>query len=145
MQDATTAERLRGSCHCGNIRFDFAWPEPGQLIPVRACGCAFCTKPKAVWTSHPAGRFSIEVGDEAQLLPYRFGTRTADFHVCLACGVVPASTCVIGGRRYAVLNVNTFDGVDRARLVERATYFEGETTESRLARRARNWTPEAPA
>jgi hypothetical protein len=50
---------------------------------------------------------------------------------------------MIEGRRYAVLNVNTFDDVDRSGLVETATDFEGETTENRLARRRRNWTPEA--
>jgi hypothetical protein len=50
---------------------------------------------------------------------------------------------VIEGARYAVVNVNTFDNVDRAELSEAQTDFEGETTDSRLARRRRNWTPEA--
>jgi hypothetical protein len=50
---------------------------------------------------------------------------------------------MIEGIRYAVFNVNTFDDVDRLELVETATNFDGETTESRLARRRRNWTPEA--
>jgi len=38
--------------------------------------------------------------------------------------------------------VNTFDGVERSELVVAPTDFEGETTENRLARRKRNWTPE---
>jgi hypothetical protein len=74
---------------------------------------------------------------------YRFGTKTADFHVCSTCGEVPIVTCVIEGARYAVVNVNTFDDVDRSQLVESAANFEGETTEIRRARRRRNWTPEA--
>ena len=74
---------------------------------------------------------------------YRFGTKTADFHVCLTCGVIPVATCVIEGTRYAVVNVNTFDDVDRSQLVEAPRDFEGETTENRLARRQRSWTPEA--
>jgi hypothetical protein len=41
-----------------------------------------------------------------------------------------------------VFNVNTFEDVDRSQLVETPTSFEGETTEDRLARRRRNWTPE---
>jgi hypothetical protein len=45
------------------------------------------------------------------------------------------------GRRYAVFNVNTFEDLDQLRLVEMPTSFEGETTEDRLARRRRNWTP----
>jgi hypothetical protein len=52
---------------------------------------------------------------------------------------------MIEGTRYAVVNVNTFENVDRSQLVETAADFEGETTENRLARRKRNWTPEAPA
>jgi hypothetical protein len=73
---------------------------------------------------------------------YRFGTKTADFHVCSDCGVVPIVTCMIEGARYAVVNVNTFDDVDRSQLVEAASNFEDETTENRLARRRRNWIPE---
>ena len=42
-----------------------------------------------------------------------------------------------------MFNENTFDDVDRSELVETATNFDGETTESRLARRRRNWTPDA--
>jgi hypothetical protein len=52
---------------------------------------------------------------------------------------------VIEGIRYAVFNVNTFDDVDRSQLVETVANFEGETTENRLARRRRNWTPEESA
>jgi hypothetical protein len=42
-----------------------------------------------------------------------------------------------------VINVNTLDGMDRSRFVETPANFEGETTPDRLARRRRNWTPEA--
>jgi hypothetical protein len=42
-----------------------------------------------------------------------------------------------------VVNVNAFEDVDRSQLVEAPADFEGETTDNRLARRRRNWTPEA--
>lgn len=145
MSESHSFEKIEGSCHCGNLRFSFDWPEHGSAIPVRACGCNLCTKHKAVWTSHPYGRFRVFIGDESQLNRYRFGTKTADFHVCRACGVMPITTCVIASVRYAVLNIQTFDAVDRARLVQRATDFEGETIQSRLGRRQRSWTPEAAA
>lgn len=134
--------QIRGSCHCGNIRVTFDWPDFGTTIPVRACGCGLCRKHRAAWTSHPDGRFGLEIADEARTTRYRFGTKTADFHVCLTCGAIPIVTCTIDGVRYAVVNVNTFDDVDRSELVEAATNFEGEATEDRLARRRRNWTPE---
>jgi hypothetical protein len=123
------------------VRVRLDWPLSGQAIPVRACGCALCTKHKAAWTSHPEGRFQLAIADPAQVKRYRFGTKTADFHVCLTCGVMPIATCSIDGTPYAVINVNTFDDVDRTELVEATTDFDGETTEDRLARRRRNWTP----
>jgi hypothetical protein len=143
MHDQVSYRRIHGSCHCGNIRIAFDWPESGPTIPVRACGCDLCTKHRAVWTSHPDGRFSLRTADDSRVTRYRFGTKTADFHVCLTCGVMPVATCVIEGTRYAVVNVNTFDDVDRSQLVEAPRDFEGETTENRLARRQRSWTPEA--
>ena len=141
MQKPIVYRQLNGSCHCGNIRVTLDWPDSGKTIPVRACSCSMCTKHRAVWTSHPDGRFHLTVADGFQVKIYRFGTRTADFHVCLTCGVVPIATCMIEGMQYAVINVNTFDDVARADLVESATDFEGETTDNRLARRRRNWTP----
>jgi hypothetical protein len=142
MNAPASVRRIHGSCHCGNIRITFDWPEAGPTIPVRACGCALCTKHRAAWTSHPDGRFQLRIADESRVSRYRFGTKTADFHICLTCGVVPIAT--LEGTRYAVVNVNTFDDIDRAQLVETPRDFEGETTDARLARRQRNWTPEAP-
>jgi hypothetical protein len=143
MHDLVSYRRIHGSCHCGNIRFIFDWPDPQPTIPVRACGCGHCAKHGAVWASHPDGRFYLRIADDSQVTRYRFGTKTADFHVCSTCGVVPIVTCAIDGARYAVANANTFDNVDKSLLAETATNFEGETTKNRLARRRRNWTPEA--
>src|SRR5262245_48599461 len=143
MQDPSNVRQIRGSCHCGNIRFTLAWPNSGPSIPVRACGCSLCTKHRAAWISHPGGSFELQITDETQIKRYRFGTMTADFLVCTTCGVLPIVTCVIEGTRYGVVNVNTFDDMDRSQLVETATNFDGETMENRLARRRRNWTPEA--
>jgi hypothetical protein len=143
MTDPAIDRQIRGSCHCGNICFALVWPDSGANIPVRACGCSMCTKHRAAWTSHPSGRFKLRIADESQVKRYQFGTKTADFLICTTCGVLPIVTCIIAGTRYAVVNVNTVDELDRSQLVETSTNFEGETTENRLARRRRNWTPEA--
>ena len=143
MNDPVAYRRIHGSCHCGNIRVTFDWPGSAPTIPVRACGCALCTKHKAVWTSHPDGRFDLRIADATRVTRYRFGTETADFHICLTCGVIPIVTCTIEGTRYAVVNVNTFDDLAQLQLVETAADFDGEATQARLARRRRNWTPQA--
>jgi hypothetical protein len=143
MDEPHSYRRIHASCHFGNIRLTLDWPELQGPIPVRACGCSHCRKHRGVWTSHRNGRFRLSIADESRVTRYRFGTKTADFHVCSSCGVVPIVTCVLEGARYAVINVNTFDDRDGFELIEAATDFEGETTETRLARRRRNWTPEA--
>ena len=74
---------------------------------------------------------------------FRLGTETADFHVCAACGVVPVATCMMGGARYAVINAHALDDLKGLQPMQTAMDFEGETTEARLARRLRHWTPEA--
>jgi hypothetical protein len=130
---------IRGRCHCGNIAFTLTWdPDPVE-IPARACTCSFCTKHSGVWTANPAGALRVTIGDPALVSRYEFGTRTAEFHVCSRCGIVPVATSRIDGRLYAVVSVNAFEGVDPALLRRAPATFEGEDEASRLARRKRNW------
>jgi len=132
---------IDGRCHCGNVSYVLRWPGDGAEIPVRACSCSFCTKHGGVYTSHREGALAATVRDPALVSTYRFGTGTADFHVCARCGVVPFVTSEIDGTLYAVVNVNCFEGIDPARFSRAVTDFDGESTESRLERRQRNWIP----
>jgi hypothetical protein len=132
---------IRGTCHCGNLEFALTWePDPVE-IPARACGCTFCTKHGGVWTSTPTGALVVRIADSALVSRYTHGTRTAEFHVCARCGVVPVVTSEIAGALYAVVNVNTFEGVDPAKLARAAISFDGEGTDARLDRRRRGWIP----
>jgi hypothetical protein len=79
------------------------------------------------------------VRDPALVSLYAFETRTAEFHVCARCGVVTVAISRIAGRDHAVVNVNTFEGIDPALLQHAPATFDGEGEEQRLARRARNW------
>lgn len=130
---------IHGRCHCDDITFELELPGDPAEIPARACECSFCVKHGGVWTSSPTARLKVVVRDGAQVSGYTFGTRTATFHVCGRCGVVPLVTSEIDGQLRAVVNVNTFEGVDPARLRRGTASFEGEDVESRLARRDRNW------
>jgi len=131
--------RIGGSCHCGNISFMLDWrPEPSE-IPARACGCTFCTNHGGVWTSCPGGALQVTLRDASRVSHYAFGTHTARFHVCSTCGAVPVVSSTIGGRVFAVVNVNAFDDVDPALLKRSAVTFDGESEAVRLARRQRNW------
>ena len=143
MSDTTKGQRFHGGCHCGNIRFWFDWSAQVENIPVRACGCSFCTKHGAVWTSHPEGQFQLQIIDPFQAKRYQFGTKTADIHIYTNCGIPPITTCTIDGRDYAVLNSNTFENVDRSMFDQSPTNFDDESVGDRQARRQRNWTPRA--
>jgi hypothetical protein len=130
---------IQGSCHCGNVSFSLDWKQDAAEIPARACGCSFCVKHGGIWTSNPKAALRVKVDDPAQLEKYAFGTRTADFHVCRRCGVTPLVTSEIDGRTYAVVSVNAFNNVDRAKIRVAPISFDGEETSSRLDRRKRNW------
>jgi hypothetical protein len=132
---------IHGSCHCGNISFELDWEPSPPEIPARACDCSFCTKHGGVWTSNPQGALTIRIKDRSLVSEYAFGTQTARFHICRQCGIVPVATSEIAGRIYAVVSVNAFNDVPHAMLRRLPTSFEGEDTESRLARRKRNWVP----
>lgn len=108
-------------------------------IPARACSCSFCVKHGGVWTSNPRGALTVRIENEALAAKYAFGTRTADFHVCARCGVVPVVTSRIDGHFYAVVNVNAFEAVDASLLQRTPASFEGEGEGPRLERRQRNW------
>ena len=115
---------ISGRCHCGNIFFALDWrPEPSE-IPARACTCSFCAKHGGVWTSCPTGSLTVSVKDRTRASKYAFGTKTAEFHVCTGCGVVPVVTSRIDGCLYAVVSVNAFENVEPA-LLRRAGNLRG--------------------
>jgi len=131
---------VSGNCHCENISFTLASePEPTTTIPARACACSFCTKHGAVWTAIPSASLRVRVKEPTHLMRYAFGTKTAQFHICAKCGVVPLVTSTIEGNLYAVVNSNTFENFDRSMLQYASVSFEGESENARLARRKRNW------
>ncbi len=134
-------QAIKGSCHCGNIRFDLGWPVSAPVIAVRECGCDFCSKHCGAWTSHPEAQLVVTVADAAAVSKYRFATGTADFFVCASCGVVPLVLSDIDEETYAVVNVHSFDDKESLQLSNSKTDFDGEETDARLRRRARNWIP----
>jgi len=130
---------IRGGCHCGNISFSLAWePDPTE-IQARACSCSFCAKHGGVWTSNPRGALEVKIADPSLVSRYAHGTRTADFHVCARCGIVPVVTSVIDDHLYAVVSVNAFENVDPTLLRRGSRDFDGEGKDDRLVRRKRTW------
>ena len=132
---------IDGCCHCRNITYELRWPGEGASIPVRSCSCTFCTKHGGTYTSHRDAELAAVIHDEALVTRYKFGTETARFHICTRCGVVPFVTSSIEDNLYAVVNVNSFEGIDPSCFIRAVADFDGETTEGRLDRRKRTWIP----
>ena len=131
--------RLAGGCHCGNIRIFLATCRSDRELPKRRCSCGFCSRHGAVWTSDTEAELDIEMADPDGVNPYRFGHRTATFHVCRSCGTVPVATCEADGARRAVVNVNTLDGFAWDASEVRDMDYDGEDVAGRTARRSANW------
>ncbi len=72
--------RLRGSCHCGNIRFVFITDKTDDELPKRECQCSFCLQHGRISTSDPGGEMLVSIADTEKVTKYRFGHRTADFY-----------------------------------------------------------------
>jgi hypothetical protein len=133
---------ITGKCHCGNISFTLDWRTEPSEIPARACSCSFCAKHGGVWTSCPSGALQVKIQDRSRVSRYAFGTKTAEFHICTSCGVVPVVTSRIDGRIYAVVSVNAFENVAPSLLRHAPISFDAESEETRLARRRRGWIPD---
>jgi hypothetical protein len=86
---------LNGSCHCGNLNYRFACADAITKLPARVCGCTFCTRHGARWTSDPEGALNLTAQNADAVSKYRFGHGTADFIICRTCGWVAG--CSFGG------------------------------------------------
>jgi len=76
---------------------------------------------------------TVSVEDRTRVSKYAFGTKTAEFHVCTGCGVVPVVTSRIDGCLYAVVSVNAFENLEPALLRRAPATFEGVNEQARLS------------
>ena len=140
MSDHASTQRFEGACHCGAIGFAYRPTQPPRSWQVRACQCRFCLTHGAETTSDPDGAVAFVIQDDAQLHKYRFGSRSADFYVCRACGVYIAAVITSPQGRFATINVNALrDRFDAPR--GSPVSYEGESPQDKVARRERRWTP----
>ena len=130
-----------GGCHCANIHVRLRLSKAPEETPVRGCTCSFCRSHNPRMVSDTDGLLEVQADDWSMVERYQFGTRTCDFFICRRCSVFVAAVAEMTEGTRAVVNVNCLD--DRARFTAAPTMheFQGETTDSRLSRRAANWMP----
>ena len=143
MAEAPRFEHV-GGCHCGNLSWRLTSALAAAALPARACQCGFCLRHGALTTSDPAGALGFAVRDASLLLRYRFATRSAEFLVCLRCGVYAGALMEERGRWCAIANLNTLVGRERIAPVPQPMHYDGEDETARRARRSARWTPSQP-
>jgi len=131
--------RIEGGCHCGNIRFRFEPKQPLANLPVRRCGCTFCVKHGAFYTSDPAGQLFVNIRDSRLVSAYHFGTGAADPQICRQCGVMPVILARIESHLYAVINLAAAEHIAIPPNQIQNVEYEHETAEEGRARRSLTW------
>jgi len=76
--------KVRGGCHCGDVRFEAEVAEPP--VPALDCNCSICSMTGFLHIMVPHDRFELLSGRDA-LVGYRFGTGAAEHLFCGRCGV----------------------------------------------------------
>ena len=97
---------LTGSCHCGRVSVKLRTSSK-TLPAARACGCSFCTKHGAAWTSDPQGELVLSHRAPDDIRRYRFGLGITDFIICAHCGVPCVAMGMVDDRLLGVVNINT--------------------------------------
>jgi hypothetical protein len=128
-------------CHCGALSAHYHTMLPVASWPVRACQCAFCTAHGALSTSDPTGSLTFSASEPELLRRYQFGTRSADFLLCGACGVFLGAVMTQGSQRWGVLNVRSLQPPPSGLPVPQPMQYGAEGMEDRTQRRTARWTP----
>ena len=136
---ASETVNIAGGCHCGEIRYQLKWPLQVQQVPARACGCSYCTRFAAIWTSHPDAGIDLTFETANTATRYRFGTATADFIHCANCGILCLAISPVDGHDYAIVNINTLSLPKGYAFDHSCPDFSAEETLDRLARRKHRW------
>ena len=132
---------VKGSCHCGTLRWTFRTDlDPSEWV-IRACQCSFCRIHQARCTSDPNGAVAFSTTDSAAVCRYRFEMSTADFLLCGKCGAYLGAMIDGPDGGFATLNLNCMDSMVRNLRGAVPVSYDSEERRQRIERRRSKWTP----
>ena len=73
---------LKGSCHCGEIKFQVNI----SLKDLRRCNCSICSRKGFVMGSAPFNMLTI-ISGKKYLSTYKWNTNIAEHYFCKICGI----------------------------------------------------------
>ena len=112
-------QTLRGSCHCGAVRFEIETDFP----ELTTCDCSICKRKNALMVKVHESVFRLLQGAESLRL-YQFHTMTAKHYFCGVCGIYPFHRKRSAPDHYGV-NVFCLEGFDPEGIPVRATVGAG--------------------
>ena len=123
MATESDLKTYRGSCHCGQVRFEVRT----NLSRVSECNCSICRRKAYLHHMVLPDRFRLLQGQDA-LATYQFGTKRARHHFCRHCGVAPFFRPRANPENY-MINARCLEDVnlDSLELVR----FDGRSWEAR--------------
>ena len=113
-------ETLKGSCHCGKVRFELTTSSEGRAS---RCNCTICRRTAMLGTMVKPAAFRVVEGEDA-LSSYRWGAGISTRYFCKTCGVHCFGRGHLEqlGGDYVSINLNCVDqDVDESKVV----YWDG--------------------
>jgi len=113
---------FQGSCHCGDVTFQFSGEPITQGL---RCNCSICARKGALMSSEVYGPAQLTFqAAEGALGCYQFGSGVAKHYFCTRCGIYPFHETVRKPGHYRV-NLGCVDGVDSLTLPTQV--FDGKS------------------
>lgn len=107
-------KNYQGSCHCGNVSFQF---EHDEITSGLRCNCSICIRKGAVMTDFviPPDELQFTLKEPDSLGLYEFDNKVAHHYFCKTCGIFPFLQTFRMPEHYRV-NLGCVDGVDTESL-----------------------------
>ncbi len=97
----------RGSCHCGQIRFEVQ----GEFDTAMECNCSHCSRKGYLLWFVPRNHLTLETPVDA-LGTYTFNKHAIRHHFCRQCGCAPFGFGASKGVEMAAINVRCLEGIE---------------------------------
>ncbi|RQS75613.1 GFA family protein [Burkholderia sp. Bp8963] len=98
---------LKGSCHCGAVKFEVRT----AITPAGRCNCSLCRRKGVLMSPMFDGSNLRILEGESELTLYQFNTRVARHYFCKHCGIHPFHQTRKDPALWRV-NLGCVDGVD---------------------------------
>jgi len=112
----------QGSCHCGNVVFQFKHDE---ITSGLRCNCSICMRKGAIMTDFviPPTEFTFQLKEENSLGLYEFDSKIAHHYFCKICGIFPFLQTMRIPEHYRI-NLGCVDKIDYDNL--QVDLFDGK-------------------